>query len=137
LDDSSCSSITASSEFSAHKKIVLNNPEINGLLHGHPKFTVIMSMFCEKQECSMLNQCHIKCPEVRYIDDIPIVCGEVGTGIYGLCNTLPKAITGKKAVIVYGHGVFAAVDNDFNNAFRSMIDIEKRCRDKYFDLLGI
>ncbi|MCP3901066.1 MAG: rRNA adenine dimethylase, partial [Desulfobacteraceae bacterium] len=47
LDDSSCSSITASSEFSAHKKIVLNNPEINGLLHGHPKFTVIMSMFCE------------------------------------------------------------------------------------------
>ncbi|MCK5313410.1 MAG: class II aldolase/adducin family protein, partial [Desulfobacteraceae bacterium] len=92
LDDSSCSSITASSEFSAHKEIVLNNPDIRGLLHGHPKFTVIMSMYCEKDECTLKDQCHIKCPEIRYIDDIPIVCGEVGTGIHGLCNTLPKAI---------------------------------------------
>ncbi len=137
LDNSTCSSITASSEFSAHKEIVLNNPDIKGLLHGHPKFTVIMSMFCEKKECTFLDQCHIKCPEQRFLDNIPIVCGEVGTGIYGLCNTLPKAIRGKKAVIVYGHGVFAAVDNDFNNSFKTMIDIEQRCKDKYFNLLGI
>ena len=137
LDDSTCSSITASSEFSAHKEIVLNNPDIKGLLHGHPKFTVIMSMYCEKKDCTLLDKCHIKCPENRHINDIPIVCGEVGTGRYGLCNTLPKAIKGKKAVIVYGHGVFAAVDNDFNNAFKTMIDIETMCRDKYFDLLGI
>ena len=137
LDDSSCSSITASSEFSAHKEIVLNNPDIKGLLHGHPKFTVIMSMYCEKEECAFLDKCHIKCPEIRHIENIPIVCGEVGTGIYGLCNTLPKAIKGKRAVIVYGHGVFAAVDHDFNNSFRTIIDIEKICQDKYFDLLGI
>ncbi|MCD4743065.1 MAG: class II aldolase/adducin family protein [Desulfobacteraceae bacterium] len=137
LDDSACSSITASSEFSAHKEIVLNNPDIKGLLHGHPKFTVIMSMYCEKEDCTLLGQCHIKCPEIRHICNIPIVCGEVGTGVYGLCNTLPKAIKGKKAVIVYGHGVFASVNDDFNNAFKAMIDIEQMCKDKYFDLLGL
>jgi ribulose-5-phosphate 4-epimerase/fuculose-1-phosphate aldolase len=137
LDDSSCSSITASSEFSAHKEIVLNNPDIKGLLHGHPKFTVIMSMFCEKKECTFSEKCHIKCPEIRDIDCIPIVCGEVGTGIYGLCNTLPKAIKGKQAVIVYGHGVFVAVDNDFNNSLRTMIDIEQKCQEKYLQLLGV
>jgi ribulose-5-phosphate 4-epimerase/fuculose-1-phosphate aldolase len=137
LDDSTCSSITASSEFSAHKEIVLNNHDIKGLLHGHPKFTVIMSMYCEKDECTLVDQCHIKCPEIRHIGDIPIVCGEVGTGIHGLCNTLPKAIKGKKAVIVYGHGIFAAVDDDFNNSFKAMIDIEQMCQDKYFNLLGI
>ena len=58
LDDSSCSSITASSEFSAHKEIVLNNPDIKGLLHGHPKFTVIMSMYCENEVCALLDKCH-------------------------------------------------------------------------------
>ena len=94
-------------------------------------------MYCEKDECALIGQCHIKCPEIRHIGDIPIVCGEVGTGVYGLCNTLPKAIKGKKAVIVYGHGVFAAVDDDFNNSFKAMIDIEQMCKDKYFALLGL
>ncbi len=136
LDDSTCSSITASSEFSAHKQIVMNNPEIKGLLHGHPEFTVIMSMYCEKDQCAFSDQCHIKCPEKRYIDDIPIVGGEVGTGIHGLCNTLPLAIKGKRAVIVYGHGVFAAVGDDFNDSFRTMIEIETMCKEKCFNLLG-
>ena len=30
---------------------------------------------------------------------------------------MPKAIKGKKGVIVYGHGLFTAAKNDFNEAF--------------------
>ena len=135
LDDSSCSSITASSEFIAHRDVVTNT-DADGILHGHPKFSVIMSMFCEKENCEFDGQCHIKCPEKRFIDDIPIVPGEVGTGPRGLCNTLPPALVGTRGAIVYGHGVFTPARTDFNQAFANLLAIETLCRNKYFDLTG-
>jgi len=55
-----------------------------------------------------------RCPEKRLVGDVPIVSGEVGTGPYGLCHTVPAAMAGRQGVIVYGHGVFTMGRQDFN-----------------------
>jgi len=135
LDGSSCAGITASSELSAHRQIVLNTG-MNAVLHGHPKFSVILSMDCEKKSCPLDGQCHIRCADPRFIEDIPIVPGEVGTGPFGLCNTLPPAMQGRRGVIVYGHGLFTVAKDDFNTAFANLLDIERRCREIYFERLS-
>ena len=132
IDNSSCAGITASIELSAHKQIYLDT-ENRAILHGHPKFSVILSMDCDQRDiCKYKNQCHIKCPYERFVNDIPIVPGEVGTGPYGLYKTMPPAIKGKRGVIVYGHGVFTACKKDFNEAFKNLLSIEKMCKQEYF-----
>ncbi len=130
LDGSSCAGITASSELVAHREIVERTGG-RGVLHGHPKFAVILSMDCPKRNCEHLGACHIKCTEERLVGDIPIVPGEVGTGPTGLCNTLPPAIAGRRGTIVYGHGLFTLVEEDFNQAFANLLDVERMCRDTY------
>lgn len=135
LNGSSCASITSSSELSAHVGI-FQETGCKAILHGHPKFSVIMSMNCEVDECKLNDKCHNKCPFERSVDEIPIVSGEVGTGKYGLCNTVPKAIKDNKGVIVYGHGLFTTGKDDFNEAFQSLLNIEVQCRNKYFELIG-
>jgi len=136
LDGSACTSITASSEFSAHMSI-LRLTGMDTILHGHPKFSVIMSMDCTIPDCPVRGSCHTRCPEKRFVADIPVVPGEVGTGPYGLCNTLPPAMKGSRGVIVYGHGLFTVSKTDFNEAFRNLLSIERMCRDEYFKLLEI
>jgi ribulose-5-phosphate 4-epimerase/fuculose-1-phosphate aldolase len=135
MDGSSCVSITASSEYTAHRMIV-GKAGVNGILHGHPKFSVIMSMLCDVEGCSHRGMCHVDCPEKRLVGDVPIVPGEVGTGPRGLCNTLPTAIAGQRGVIVWGHGLFTPATDDFNGAFRNMLEIERMCREKYFERVG-
>ena len=136
LDGSSCAGITASSELTAHREIVLGTG-INGVLHGHPKFSVIISMDCDRESCEFEGQCHIKCPEKRFIEDIPIVPGEVGTGPFGLCNTLPPAMKEKRGVIVYGHGLFTVARDDFNEAFADLLNIERLCMETYFKRIRV
>lgn len=132
LDNSSCAGITASSEFSAHRQIVMD-ADNKAILHGHPKFAVILSMDCDQREsCEYRNVCHIKCPYERVVNDVPIVPGEVGTGKYGLCNTMPPAIKGRRGAIVYGHGLFTVGKEDFNEAFENLLSIEKMCKELYF-----
>jgi ribulose-5-phosphate 4-epimerase/fuculose-1-phosphate aldolase len=132
IDNSSCVGITASSELSAHKEILLN--ECNrAVLHGHPKFAVILSLDCDRSDCcDLYGSCHIKCPHARFINDIPIVPGEVGTGPHGLCKTIPPALRGKRGVIVYGHGVFTVGELDFNEAFKHLHAIEQMCKEEIF-----
>lgn len=134
LDGSACTSITASSEFSAHTSI-LRLTGMDAILHGHPKFSVIMSMDCMKPDCPARGSCHTRCPEKRFVQDIPIVPGEVGTGPFGLCKTLPPAMKGSRGVIVYGHGLFTVSKVDFSDAFRNLLVIERMCRDEYFRLV--
>ncbi|MFC1566653.1 class II aldolase/adducin family protein [bacterium] len=132
IDNSSCTGITASSELSAHKDIYLTS-DVKVILHGHPKFSVVMSMICDdRHKCVHKDECHIKCPKQRFINDIPVVSGEVGTGQYGLCNTLPPAIKSKRGAIVYGHGLFTISNNlNFVEAFSNMLDIEYMCMEKF------
>lgn len=134
LDGSRCTSLTASSEFTAHKEIVLRTGA-DCILHGHPKFSVILSMDCQKQDCPFRGECHIKCPEDRQVGQVPIVPGEVGTGPYGLCHTLPPAMEENWAAIVYGHGLFTASKTDFNGALSNHLAIENNCRREYFHRL--
>lgn len=129
FDNSRSNAITASSEFSAHKS-VYQLTDIKAILHGHPKFSVIISMICDNIDCKNRGRCHTACPEKRFMDDVPIVSGEVGTGSTGLYKTLPPAMKGR-GVIVYGHGLFTVGKFDFTDAFQNHIDIEKRCFQVY------
>jgi ribulose-5-phosphate 4-epimerase/fuculose-1-phosphate aldolase len=135
LNNSMSNAITSSSEFSAHRG-VYDTVGKKTILHGHPKYSVILSMLCDDFQCSDRGSCHIKCRKKRMVNDIPIIPGEVGTGPTGISNTLPKAIT-ERGAIVYGHGLFTLGAEDFTDAFRSLIDIEKDCFNKYIELIGM
>jgi ribulose-5-phosphate 4-epimerase/fuculose-1-phosphate aldolase len=131
LDGSSCTGITASSELSAHRQIVLSTGR-PVVLHGHPRFSVILSMDCDRTDCPERGFCHIRCPEMRFAGGTPICTGEVGTGRYGLCRTVPPVLQGYDGAIVYGHGVFTTGATDFNGAFARLFAIENACRTEYF-----
>jgi hypothetical protein len=57
------------------------------------------------------------------------VPGEIGAGAHGLCHTVPGALAGHRAAIVYGHGVFTAGAVDFTDALQSLVDVERACFD--------
>ncbi|MCP3924391.1 MAG: rRNA adenine dimethylase [Desulfobacterales bacterium] len=134
FDGSTCTGLTASSELSAHMKIA-SDTDCRTILHGHPLFSVIMSMNCDKNDCENEGSCFKICPEKREISGIPIVPGEVGTGSFGLCNTVPPELKNNNGVIVYGHGVFATGEKDFNEPFKRLLEIENRCMEEYFKLV--
>jgi ribulose-5-phosphate 4-epimerase/fuculose-1-phosphate aldolase len=126
---------TASTEFPAHREIVLATGQ-RAVLHGHPKFAVILSLDCEKDDCEGRDACHTRCPHERSVGDIPIVAGEAGAGPFGLCHTVPPAMRDHPGVIVYGHGLFTAGKHDFNEAFERLAAIENACRQEYFRRIG-
>ncbi|HNR88934.1 MAG TPA: class II aldolase/adducin family protein [Spirochaetota bacterium] len=130
MDNSSCAAITASSELSAHRGIY-RDPGVAAILHGHPKFAVIASLDCDDDACAHRGRCHVECARERFVGDVPIVPGEVGTGPHGLCNTLPPAMRGRRGAIVFGHGLFTTDAADFTDAFASLIDIERMCLEEY------
>lgn len=122
----------ASSELPAHLEIHRQHGR-RAILHGHPKFSVILSMDCDIANCPYQGNCYRYCPYERYAcGRIPIVSGEVGGGEYGLCRTVPPAICPGPGVIVYGHGVFTCDSQDFNGALERLIQIERQCFDAYF-----
>ena len=128
MDNSSTTGITASSELLAHRRIY----EQTGaavILHGHPKFSVIMSMLCDSENCTVTD-CWKDCPHVRYMGGTPVVAGEIGAG--GLAKRVPPVIGETGRAIVYGHGTFAIGRTGFEEAFRGMVDMENWCRDEYF-----
>jgi len=126
----------ASIELPAHRRIVMETP-YRAVLHGHPKFSVIMSMACDEDDCPQRGDCHRFCPRMRRIADIPVVSGEAGAGTYGLGNTVPPAVRDHGAAIVYGHGVFAAGKEDFLEAYTRLEQVEKTCKDLFFMRIGV
>ena len=127
-DNSSTTGITASSELLAHRRIY-EQAGVKVILHGHPKFSVVMSMLCDIENCQVTD-CWKDCPHVRFLGDTPVVAGEIGAG--GLAKRVPPAIAGSGRAIVYGHGVFTTGRTGFAEAFRAMVDIENWCREEYF-----
>jgi ribulose-5-phosphate 4-epimerase/fuculose-1-phosphate aldolase len=130
LDGSSSIGITASSELSAHKNIYLRSG-CNAILHGHPKFSVIMSMYCKEEGCDR-SMCHKICKQKREIMKTPIVPGEIGTGPTGLMNTVPPVMMEGQGAIVYGHGVFVADRDTFQKPFDTLMQIEENSFREYF-----
>lgn len=132
FDNSSTAGITASSELAAHRRIYeLSDAAV--ILHGHPKFAVIMSMLCDETSCTTVD-CWKECPVVRYLGETPIVAGEIGAG--GLARKVPPVIAESGEAIVYGHGVFTIGRSGFAEAFERMVSIENRCRESYFSRLA-
>jgi len=128
-DNSSTTGITASSELLAHRK-VFEETGARVILHGHPKFSVVMSMLCETQgECS-IKDCWKDCPHVRLLGGTPVVAGEIGSG--GLAKRVPPVIGTTGSAVVYGHGVFTIGRQGFAEAFGTLVEVENFCRQEYF-----
>ncbi len=125
---------TVSTEFPAHRRI-LTATAYRTILHGHPKFTVILSMACDRPDCKAGDICQTDCPYDRFAAGVPIVPGEAGGGPKGLSHTVPPAMLTGNAAIVYGHGIFTAGLTDYNDAFRRLSATEEACRRDYFNLL--
>ncbi|MCM0082501.1 class II aldolase/adducin family protein [Geomonas sp. Red32] len=125
--NTSTTGITASSELLAHRKI-FEETGATVILHGHPKFAVIMSMLCETSGCT-ITDCWKDCPHVRTLGGTPVVAGEIGAG--GLAKRVPPVIGRTGSAIVYGHGVFT-IGEGFRDAFAAMVDVENFCRSEFF-----
>ncbi|HMK60288.1 MAG TPA: class II aldolase/adducin family protein [Dissulfurispiraceae bacterium] len=134
LDGSSSVGITASSELSAHKNIYLKTG-LNAIMHAHPKFSVIMSMFC-KEACCDRSICHKLCAKKRFVGNTPVVSGEIGTGPTGLAGTVPAVMEEGRGVIIYGHGVFAAERDSFQKPFDMLAQIEENSRQQYANAIS-
>jgi ribulose-5-phosphate 4-epimerase/fuculose-1-phosphate aldolase len=128
-DNSSTTGITASSELLAHRK-VFEETGARVILHGHPKFSVVMSMLCETQKECAIKDCWKDCPHVRLLGGTPVVAGEIGAG--GLAKRVPPVIGGTGSAIVYGHGVFTLGREGFGEAFAALVQVENYCRQEYF-----
>jgi len=125
LDGSSTCAITSSSELLAHVKTYEQCPD-NALIHGHPRFSVIMSMAGETLEFG----------EKRFIGEVPVIAGEVGAGSRGLCHTLPAAMQESHCAIVAGHGTFTSCTGSFRDAYLKLHAIEDLCYTEYRRILS-
>jgi len=132
FDNSSTCGITASSELLTHRRIY-ENTAARTILHGHPKFAVIMSMVCDRTDCG-IDDCWRDCPQVRDCCGTPVTAGEVGAG--GLADKVVPVIAEHGAAIVFGHGVFTTGTTDFAEPFTRLQQIEQTCRDEYFRRIG-
>jgi hypothetical protein len=118
MDGSSCVGITASSELSAHRAIVAAGTH-RTVLHGHPKFSVILSLACnEKNACCGDN----------VISAAPSAAGgrrphrprRGGNGPFGLAIPFPRRWP-KHGVPSFTAMVSSPSGNDFNDAFASSL----------------
>jgi ribulose-5-phosphate 4-epimerase/fuculose-1-phosphate aldolase len=128
VDGSSTAGLSASSELPTHRAIYLDS-DYRAVLHGHPRFSIVLSMLCDETNCRIKN-CNRLCDRVRSVCGVPIVAGETGAG--GMAKSVPGAMKRQGVCIVYGHGIFAAGEKDFQDAFMKMADVENKCREEYF-----
>ncbi|KAB0669733.1 aldolase [Oryzomonas sagensis] len=133
FENSSTVGITASSELVAHRRI-FETAGCRAILHGHPRFAVVMSMLCDETEHCPIADCWKECPKVRILGGTPVVAGEIGAG--GIAKNVPPVIGEPGRAIVYGHGVFTLGRNDFAEAFQALVDVENWCREEYFRRFG-
>lgn len=129
FENTSTVGITASSELVAHRGI-FEHTDCRAILHGHPRFSVVMSMLCDERSECCIKDCWRDCKKVRMLGSTPVVAGEIGAG--GIAKNVPPVIGASGRAIVYGHGVFAIGRVDFKEAFQGLVDVENWCRDEYF-----
>lgn len=132
FENSSTVGITASSELVAHRS-VFEMTDCRAILHGHPRFAVVMSMMCSEKESCHVTDCWKECSKVRFLGDTPVVAGEIGAG--GIAKNVPPVIGRTGSAIVYGHGVFSIGMTGFREAFQALVDVENWCRSEYFRLI--
>jgi ribulose-5-phosphate 4-epimerase/fuculose-1-phosphate aldolase len=131
VDGSSTAGLSASSELPTHRAIYLDS-DYSAVLHGHPRFSIVLSMLCDETDCR-IKDCNRLCDRARSVCGVPIVAGETGVG--GMARSVPRALKQQGVCIVYGHGIFAAGEKDFRDAFMKMADVENKCREEYFRIV--
>ena len=129
FDNRTTLGLVASSEFAAHQGIYAATAA-RTILHGHPRFTVALSMLCAGEKDCLISDCWRDCPQVRWLNGVPIVAGEIGAG--GLAQRVPPVIGASGQAIVYGHGVFTIGRKDFAEPFQSLVALERWSRQEYF-----
>ncbi len=129
FENSSTVGITASSELVAHRSI-FETTGCRAILHGHPRFAVVMSMMCAEKGSCHVADCWKDCAKVRFLGETPVVAGEIGAG--GIAKNIPPVIGRTGSAIVYGHGIFSIGMTDFREAFQGLVDVENWCRAEYF-----
>ncbi|PKN11319.1 MAG: hypothetical protein CVU69_13040 [Deltaproteobacteria bacterium HGW-Deltaproteobacteria-4] len=129
FDNSTTLGLVASSELAAHQGIYTATAA-KTILHGHPRFAVALSMLCAGEKDCPISDCWRDCPQVRWLNGVPIVAGEIGAG--GLARRVPPVINASGQAIVYGHGVFTIGRSNFAEAFNALVSIEHWCRQEYF-----
>lgn len=107
-----------SSEIEVHRNIYKTTNK-KTVIHGHPLFTVILSLDCLPPGCTGSG-------------DTPIVPAESGDGNYNLENSVPGLIQKNGNVIAGGHGVFCSGNDNFEIPLKNMAEIENFCREEYF-----
>lgn len=132
FENSSTVGITASSELVAHRSI-FETTGCRAILHGHPRFAVVMSMLCTEKDVCRTTDCWKDCTKIRFLGETPVVAGEIGAG--GIAKNVPPVIGTTGTAIVYGHGVFSTGMTDFREAFQALVDVENWCRLEYFKRL--
>lgn len=128
LDASPSAGHAASSELPIHRRIY-ETGAARAVLHGHPRFTVVLSLLCEENDCAAADWAR-ECDRVQFLVGVPVVGGETGAG--GAATKVPAAVASQGIAVVHGHGVFAAGREGFAEPFRSMAVLENRCRREYF-----
>lgn len=129
FDNRTTLGLVASSELAAHQGIY-DATDATTILHGHPRFSVALSMLCGSEKNCPISDCWRDCPQVRWLNGVPIVAGEIGAG--GLARRVPPVIGASGQAIVYGHGVFTIGSADFAEPFHALVAIERWCRQEYF-----
>lgn len=129
FENSSTVGITASSELVAHRAI-FESTGCRAILHGHPRFAVVMSMICSDRKACQVKDCWKECKEARTLGNTPVVAGEIGAG--GIAKSVPPVIGNTGSAVVFGHGVFSIGMTDFKEAFQGLVDVENWCRSEYF-----
>ena len=129
FDNCTTLGLVASSELAAHQGIYAAT-DAQTILHGHPRFSVALSMLCANEKDCPISDCWRDCPQVRWLNDVPIVAGEIGAG--GLARRVPPVIGASGQATVYGHGVFTIGNADFAEPFHALVAIERWCRQEYF-----
>jgi ribulose-5-phosphate 4-epimerase/fuculose-1-phosphate aldolase len=129
FDNRTTLGLVASSELAAHQGIYAATAA-QTILHGHPRFSVALSMLCAGAKDCPVTDCWRDCPQVRWLNGVPIVAGEIGAG--GLARRVPPVIGASGQAIVYGHGVFAIGHSNFAEPFHALVAIERWCRQEYF-----
>ncbi|MBW6512096.1 MAG: class II aldolase/adducin family protein [Desulfuromonadaceae bacterium] len=132
-DNSSTVGLTASSELLAHRRIY-EATGARAILHGHPKFAVVLSMLCAETGCENID-CWKDCPRIRFLATTPIVPGEIGAG--GLADKVAPVIGAAGTALVYGHGVFTLGREHFGEALERLVAVENWCRQEYFRRLVV
>ncbi len=112
------SALKPSSELEVHRNIYKATEE-KTIIHGHPLFTVILSLDGRTIDSPVIGK-------------IPVVSTENGSGLE---YSVPEMIRRNGNVIAQGHGIFCSGNDDLDQSLNRMAEIENYCREEYFKRL--